>query len=144
MSPEQQRKSNTVLGGVFLGTGAVAWILALFFAVVPNPPVPTPVSGASKVDLSSCRAALTELGYTATLEGPRIRLFEPLTASPKEQLEKASIAATVCKLQMKEFCMGTTCQNPGLSMILIEKPSSYGSENGAPDGRSASSGASAP
>lgn len=131
MSPEQQRKSNTVLGGVFLGTGVVAWIMAMFFAVVPNPPVPAPSHEAAKVDLNSCKTALGELGYVATIEGPRIRIFEPLTSSPKDQLEKASIAANMCRLTMKEFCMGTSCQNPGLTMVLLQQSSNSGNDKAA-------------
>ncbi len=118
MSPEQRRKFNTAAGGLFIGAGVVAWALAVYFAVTPNPPKPAPTAGTALVDLGSCRSALSVLGYQATLKGDEIEAFEPMGADPKDQLERASVATTMCKLQMKTFCVGEGCEKPGLSFTL--------------------------
>lgn len=118
MTPEQKRKFNTVFGGIFLGTGIVAWMLTVYFAVSPNAPAPAPVLSAPSVSLTSCRDALSQLGYQVTLKEPDVTAFEPLSADPKEQLDRASVAALVCKIPMKSFCMGEGCEQPGLTLVL--------------------------
>jgi hypothetical protein len=118
MSPEQKRKFNTVFGGVFLGGGIVAWALTVYFAMTPNPPRPTPVVGMPTIDLSSCRSVLAGFGYDAKVKDSDVIAYEPLSASPKDQLQKATLAATVCKLPMKSFCMGEGCAQPGLTVVV--------------------------
>ncbi len=118
MSPEQRRKFNTAAGGLFIGAGVIAWALAAYFAVTPNPPKPVPVAGGAVVDIGSCRSALSVLGYQANLKGEEVEAFEPLGTDPKTQLDRASVATTMCKLQLKTFCMGEGCEKPGLSFTL--------------------------
>ncbi len=120
MTPVQRRQFNTAFGGVFIGLGIIAWILTFYFAMTPNEPAPAPVI-ATSVDLQSCRTALAQLGYTATLNDHDVTAFEPLTANPKDQLERASTAALVCKLPVKSFCMGEGCEQPGLTLV-VRKP----------------------
>jgi len=120
MSPIQQQRFNTILGGTFLATGLVAWAMAFFFAVIPNEEAPAPVIAAPVIDLNSCQAALRDLGYSVTVENNSLlSAFEPLTSEPLKQLEKASLAATVCKLPMRTFCMGEGCEAPGLTLTLL-------------------------
>lgn len=121
MTPAQRRQFNTIFGGLFIGLGIIAWILTFYFAMTPNEPAPAPVLGAPSVDLQSCRTALAQLGYTATLKDHDVTAFEPLSANPKDQLERASTAALVCKLPLKAFCMGDGCEQPGLTLV-VRKP----------------------
>ncbi len=118
MTPEQKRKFNTVFGGVFLGTGIVAWMLTMYFAVSPNEPAPAPVIGAPSVNMTSCRDALAQLGYNATLKDQDVTAFEALSTDPKDQLDRATVAALVCKVPMKSFCMGDGCDQPGITLVL--------------------------
>lgn len=118
MTPEQKRKFNTVFGGIFLGVGIVAWMLTVYFAVSPNEPAPAPVAGAPSVNLASCRDALAQLGFQATLKDQDLTAYEPLSANPKDQLDRASIAALVCKIPLKSFCMGDGCEQPGMTLVL--------------------------
>lgn len=118
MTPEQKRKFNTFFGSAFLGAGLIAWGLTAYFAVTPNPPKPVPVIGAATVDLGSCRSVLGSLGYEATVSDPTVTAYEPLSANPQEQLQKATLAAAVCKLPLKSFCMGDGCERPGLTLVV--------------------------
>lgn len=118
MTPEQKRKFNTVFGSVFLVGGFAAWALTAYFAVTPNPPRPFPVLNSASVDLASCRSALGALGYQATMKDRDVIAFEPLSDNPKQQLERASLAASVCKLPLKSFCMGEGCEQPGVTVVV--------------------------
>lgn len=119
MNPEKQRSYNTVFGGIFLSVGILAWLGAIFFAVFPNEPAPAPVKAQAPIDMDSCRAALSTLGYSASIENKvQIKAYEALSNDPKEQLEKASLAAVICKVPMREFCMGSGCPRPGVTLTL--------------------------
>ena len=119
MSPEQKRKFNTVFGGVFMVTGIFAWALTAYFAVTPNPPKPAPVVSGVTIDLASCQSSLRTLGYTVTMKDKDITAHEELSIpDPKAQLDRATVAATVCRLPMKSFCMGTGCEKPGVTIVV--------------------------
>lgn len=120
MNPEQQRKYNTIFGGLFLGLGIITWLLAVFFAVVPNAEAPTPVTGNTSIDLQSCRTALGQLGYSANVAANKsdVTAYEPFGSDPKAQLEKATVGVLVCKLSLQSFCMGEGCERPGISFTL--------------------------
>lgn len=108
-----------------MGTGIVAWLLAVYFAAVPAQPAPHPVIGTPSVDVNSCRTALTQMGFSATVKGNEITAFEALSSEPRLQLEKASVAAVLCKIPMKSFCMGEGCAQPGMTLVL-QKPVELG------------------
>lgn len=118
MTPEQKRKYNTVMGGFLLSVGIVAWMTTVYFAVAPAKPKPAPMNAAPTVDMNSCRSALAQLGYSATITGNEVKAYEPLTADPQAQLEKASIATLICKVNLQEFCIGTGCAQPGVTLVL--------------------------
>jgi hypothetical protein len=120
MNPEAQRKFNLIFGGMFLALGIVTWLMAVFFAVVPNQPAPAPLMGTPSIDIPSCRAAMQQLGYTgvSSANENEVSAHEDLTVDVKGQLEKASIGALVCKLKLQSFCMGPGCERPGLSFTL--------------------------
>jgi hypothetical protein len=119
MSPEQKRKFNTVFGSVFITTGIFAWALTAYFAVTPNPKRPAPVVHGLAIDLPSCQKTLTSLGYEATIKNKEVTAHEMLSATdPKQQLDRATIAATVCRLPMKSFCMGEGCERPGVTLVV--------------------------
>lgn len=119
MSPEQKRKFNTFFGSLFLISGLAAWGLSSYYAVTPNAPMPAPVSGAKIIDLKSCEVTLKSLGYTkVSVKKSDVIAHEAMSSNPQEQLYKASIASTVCKLDMKYFCIGGGCPQQGLTIIL--------------------------
>jgi hypothetical protein len=119
MTPLQQQRFNTTMGGTLIGVGTVAWAIALFFAVVPNAEAPAPVNAAPIVELNSCRATLNQLGFQATNRGGAdVVISQPMGENLQVQLEKASLAATVCKLPLHSFCMGEGCAAPGMEMVL--------------------------
>ena len=128
MSPENRRKFNTFFGSLFLSTGLVAWAVSAYYAVTPNPPKPVPIASSALIDLQSCRSALASMGFQATMKSKNeVSAFEPLGADPQGQLQKASVAATLCNLPMKSFCMGEGCEQPGLTLV-IEQPVSLPSK----------------
>lgn len=119
MSPEQKRKFNTAMGSLFLVAGLVGWGLTVYFAVTPNPPKPAPTFVHAVVDLPSCAQTLQRLGYSETrIDNKDVVAFEAMSSDPKEQLDRATLAANVCKLEMKSFCMGEGCARPGLTLTL--------------------------
>lgn len=118
MTPLQQRKFNTTLGGVFIAAGLLAWMLAIYFAVKPNEPAPAPVVGLVSIDTQSCRTAWSQLGYLATATNTDVSAYEALSADPKEQLERATTAILLCKLPLRNFCMGQGCERPGVSFTV--------------------------
>jgi hypothetical protein len=117
MNPDQRRQFNTSFGGVLLALGIIAWLLTIYFAAFPRAEVPA-LRNATSVDLSSCRSALGDLGYTATERPNEVSAFEPLSDDPQGQLEKASIAANLCHLKMHTFCIGEGCEKPGITLVL--------------------------
>lgn len=121
MTPDQQRKFNTTLGGVFIAGGFICLAMALWFAIKPNEPAPHPVLGGTSIDLQSCRKAIGDLGYVVTLKGQDITAHEPLSEDPQAQLERASTGVLLCKLALQSFCMGQGCQPAGVS-FTIRKP----------------------
>lgn len=128
MSPEQKRKFNTAFGGFFFLSGLLAWGLAAYFAVTPNPPKPAPTVAGTVVDLNSCSRALRSLGYTdVAVEKNDVIAREPLSSDPKAQLERATIGGTMCKLEMKAFCMGEACVHPGVTLV-VGKPAGRGQD----------------
>lgn len=122
MTPEQKRKFNTVFGGIFFAVGSIAWALTAYFAVTPNPPRPHPVLNSASVDLASCRTALGSLGYQASVKDNDVTGYEPLSGNPKLQLERATLAASVCKMSLKSFCMGEGCEQPGVTVVVTRPP----------------------
>jgi len=118
VSPEQKRKFNTVFGGMFIATGIFAWALAAYFAVTPNPPKPAPVVNGTSIDVPSCRNTLRALGYEVTVKGKDITAYESAITEPKLQLDRATVAATVCRLPLKSFCMGEGCERPGITIVV--------------------------
>lgn len=118
MTPEQKRKFNTSFGTVFMTFGVLAWGLAAYYAFTPNPPKPAPAIMAPSVDLNSCRNALSSLGFMVSVSGDDITAFQAIGENPREQLERTSVAALICKLPVKEFCMGEGCEKPGISITL--------------------------
>lgn len=118
MTPEQRRHFNTVFGGVLLSLGIIAWLLAGYFSIAPRAPAP-PLLNAKSVDLSSCRSALSELGYRATERPNEVLAFEALDPPRAQaQLEKASIAVNLCHLSLHTFCVGDGCEQPGITLVL--------------------------
>lgn len=136
MTPEQQRKYNTIFGSVFLGVGVVAWLLTAYFAVTPNTPRPFPVLNAPSIDLPSCRNALSTLGYQVSVTGNDVTAFEALTDNPKQQLERATLAASICKIPLKSFCMGEGCEQPGVT-IVVSRPNDPSVRSGGKDTKAA-------
>ena len=143
MSPEQKRTVNTVSGGVFLAVAAVEWALAAYFAVTPAPPRPAPVNPVQTVDINSCRTTLGAMGYRVETVADTLQLFEPLSESPKAQLDKATLAASLCKTKVNAFCMGEGCEQPGLSFALMPQKLPAEKPKAAPGAGSASKAASA-
>jgi len=143
MSPEQKRKFNTLFGTVFLVSGIFAWGLAAYYAKTPNEPQPAPVIGAKTVDLQSCATTLRSLGYPeVSVQKNDVIAHESLSMDPKAQLEKASIAATVCKLEVKYFCIGESCPQPGITIISTapyNKPSNEAEESAAAEASTSNS-----
>ena len=121
MTPQQQRRFNTTFGGVFVAAGLLAWMLAIYFAIKPNEKAPAPVIAAPTVDLQSCRAAWSQLGYLATATATDVTAYEALSADPKEQLDRATTAILLCKVPLRSFCMGQGCERPGLT-FTVRKP----------------------
>lgn len=118
MSPEQKRKFNSVFGGVFMASGLVAWGLTAWFAITPNPPKPAPVINAATIDMASCSQSLIRLGYQTTVKDKEVTAFEQLMADPKDQLQRATVASTLCRLPLKSFCMGEGCDKPGVTIVV--------------------------
>ena len=118
MSPEQKRTVNTVFGSIFVAVAALEWSLAAYFSLTPASPRPAPVVYASSVDIGSCRNTLGALGYRVETVGQDLRVYEPLSESPKEQLDKATMAAALCKMKMTQFCMGEGCEQPGVLLTI--------------------------
>lgn len=118
MSPEQKRKFNTVFGSVFLASAAVAWGLTAYFAFTPAPPKPAPVHREPVVNLGSCQMVLQSMGYQVSIVNNEVVAHEPLSDDPQRQLDKSTAAVNVCRLSLKEFCMGEGCERPGMSFTL--------------------------
>lgn len=119
MTPEQRKNFNTIFGTLLLATGLVAWGLTAYFAFTPNEAKPAATAAVrAPVDLGSCRNALAELGYSASVQQGKIQASTPLTDNPREQMEKASTAVLLCKLDMESFCIGEGCEIPGVSFTL--------------------------
>lgn len=137
MTPIQQQRFNTVVGGVGIGVGVIAWAIALFFAVVPNDKAPAPVTMAPVVDLNSCKSALSQVGFQAELRAnAEVVLMQDLATSGegvKEQLQMASLASTLCKIPMHTFCMGEGCE-AGAGMHMTLRPTNIGPRRGLPPG----------
>jgi hypothetical protein len=143
MSPEQKRKFNTVFGGVFMVTGIFAWALTAYFAVTPNPPKPAPVMAGATIDLASCQNSLRALGYAVTMKDKDITAHETLSLDdPKAQLDRATVAATVCRLPMKTFCMGQGCEKAGVTIVVSAEESGGRPASSAPVAAAASATAS--
>jgi hypothetical protein len=128
MTPLQRRAFNTYFGGLLLVLGLGAWGIAGYFAAVPRAPAPPKVATVA-IDTASCQIALTELGYSVTDRGSEIIVFEPLGSMPREQLEKASIAVTLCRLPLATFCMGEGCSRPGVHLTLRKSDSAQSMAN---------------
>lgn len=128
MSPEQKRKFNTFFGSLFLISGMAAWGLSTYYATTPNEPMPAPVSVAKRIDLKSCEATLRSLGYPeVSVQKNDVIAHEAMSSDPQGQLQKASIAASACKLDLKYFCIGGGCPQPGITIITTAPPRSDGS-----------------
>lgn len=121
MTPEQKRKFNTTAGSIFIALGLIAWGMTMYYAFVPNPPMPTQAHNAPVVDINSCASTLNTWGYQTKIIDGEISIFEQLTTFPEQQLDKATMAIAVCKLDLKTFCMGEGCEEPGVSFTL-QKP----------------------
>lgn len=137
MTPLYQQRFNTIVGGVLIGLGVLAWATSVFFAVVPNAPAPAPVIASPIVDLQSCRSALVSLGLKATVRNNvEVVIQEEISPQFEEQLERASLASVVCKLPMQSFCMGAGCTpSPGMHMVLAppkDDPGASSSRQGKP------------
>lgn len=120
MNAYKKSADNKFYGSILLTLGLIAWVGAVYFSVVPKKELPPPIQ-ASQVDLASCKSALSELGFSVIERGDDLSISEALSAFPKEQLEKASLAASICKTEMRSFCMGEGCERQGLVMT-IKKP----------------------
>jgi hypothetical protein len=119
MTPEQKRTFNTTVGGLFLGLGVLAWGFATYYTFTPHAPKPAPTL-ASKVDFETCRQAVGAMGFSATeKEGGRIELRQTvIEEDAQRQLMTASLASSVCKMNLETFCMGEGCAEKGVSMTL--------------------------
>ncbi|KWT98296.1 MULTISPECIES: hypothetical protein [unclassified Variovorax] len=138
MSPEQKRKFNTAAGSTFIAIGVFAWALTSYFAVTPSQARPAPTYSGAVVDLQSCAGTLRSLGYRdVAMKGDDIIIFEELSDAPKEQLERATLAATVCKLEMKSFCMGEACARPGMSLTVARPQAMREAAKAKPDAAAA-------
>lgn len=121
MTPESKRKFNLVIG-LFLGVmGLAAWGGAAFYSVSPQPAKPAPKLE-SKVDPQACKMAVSNLGFlakdTASPPGGLELTQAVIEDDASAQLYKASIAATVCKMNIETFCMGEGCPVEGITMVL--------------------------
>lgn len=139
MSPEQKRKFNLAAGSAFLLMGIVTWGLTAYYAVTPNPTRPTPVVLASVVDLSSCRTALANLGYQATFDQDKgtVAAFESFAEDTKAQLDKVTLSIGLCKMDLKEFCMGEACEAPGVQFTLKRTAAAEAARKAAVDANAA-------
>lgn len=121
MNPLQQQKFNTVVGGLLIGAGVVAWLIALFFAVLPNKDAPAPVTMEPFVNMASCEASLRTLGYQVDRRGPEVEAHEPFGADVSAQLTKASVAWSFCQVPVQTACIGEGCDRPGITLVLRGK-----------------------
>lgn len=120
MNQSTESKNHRAYGALMLVFAGLAWAGAVYFAMVPKKELPPPVQ-ASQVDVGSCKAALSELGYSVIERGDDLSLSEALSPFPQQQLEKASLAAVLCKTEMRSFCMGEGCERQGL-VLTLKKP----------------------
>lgn len=119
MTPVQQQRFNTIVGGIFIGTGVLAWLLAVAFAVLPNKEAPAPVTMAPYVDMASCAQALRVQGFVVEQAAAQVEAYMPLAYDNLYgQLEKASVAWNLCKVPVQSFCMGDGCEKPGMTLTL--------------------------
>lgn len=123
MTPEQKRTFNTGVGAMFIVLGFVTWGMTAYYASTPAPEQPAPTV-ASRVNLAACRATLGRLGFTTSDSAGRvIGKLPDVPASYDEMvdvLNKSSVAATVCSMEMTRFCMGEGCKSKGLEMELSD------------------------
>ncbi len=118
MTPDGKRKFNTLVGSLFLLLGVGGWAMTGYLVLTPAPPKPHPVSLAPKVDANSCRIVLQRLGYETTVRKDEVVAIERGLSDPEDQLRRASLAISACKIDLKEFCMGTSCEPEGLTFTL--------------------------
>ncbi|MNR71673.1 hypothetical protein D3C71_23040 [compost metagenome] len=145
MSPEQKRKFNTLFGSVFLASGVLAWGLAAYYAFTPNPPRPAPVYADNVVDLQSCARTLRTLGYPeVSVQKDDVIANEALGGDAKAQMERATLAATVCKLELKYFCIGESCPQPGITVVTTKPKLMRTAKTEAPAAAAAAAKASNP
>lgn len=118
MNPVQQQRFNTIVGGLLIGTGVIAWLIALFFAVLPNDEAPAPVTMEPFVDMASCEVSLRNLGYQVERRGPEVEAHEPFGVDVSAQLTKASVAWSFCQVPVQSACIGEGCERPGVTLIV--------------------------
>jgi len=120
MNPIQQQKFNTFVGGLFIGTGALAWLMAVAFAVLPNDEAPAPVTMAPYVDMNTCAQGLQRLGYQVETAGVQVVAHEALDPSGnvEPQLVRASVAWNLCRVPVTDFCVGGGCEKPGITLTV--------------------------
>lgn len=121
MSPSAKKQFNTAIGAMFLGLGIIAWGVAVVFALKPSDQrrLP-PVVLAPTVDLNTCRSSLNSLyGFvTRTSANGDLVVTTQDIADPQKALNDATAAIGLCKRELVEFCMGTGCAEPGMTMTL--------------------------
>ena len=123
MKPETARRFNVTLGSLLLFLGALALGVGAFTAMTPAPaPKPLHVE-LPKTVLQSCSAALLGLnqGFQPVVSNNSVFVMLPKSSEMNydDVLAKATLAMTVCKLGMTEFCFGESCPRPGeLTMRL--------------------------
>ena len=122
MSPHAKKQFNTSVGGLFMGLGALAWLIAVVFALKPSDQKRLPpVSLAPSVDLTTCRTAVNQLyGFTSRMEKGSLVLTTQDIGNPQKVLNDATAAIALCKMELAEFCMGTGCPEQGMTMTLAQ------------------------
>lgn len=126
MTPEQQKKFNTLFGTICLLGGLLTWGFAAYYVFTPADPVPAPVLSKT-VSKDDCTATLQGLGMTVQpgADGNSLRVTQspPLSESVVEaSLLKFDLAANICGYPVKRICIGSACDSSGNMVIDLTLP----------------------
>jgi len=132
MTPLAQRTFNTFVSGILISIGILSWLGAFYFIAIPNDPIPM-AQKQLKIDLNSCQNSLNSINLrnvSITNGGKDLELFEPfppLTGEMSydeknltELMTRISLASSMCKLEIKEFCAGQGCNRNGIFLKLTQ------------------------
>lgn len=126
MTPEQQKKFNTLFGTICLVGGLLTWGFAAYYAFTPAEPVPAPVLARS-VSQADCTNTLQGLGMTVlpTADSKGLRVTQPPPLSESEVVPamlKFDLASTICEYPVKRICIGSSCDASGNMVIELDLP----------------------